>query len=167
MTISLQHNGNPTQSIGCWPSCLRGGMYPMDGLRQCRGFDEDCFCYADRVDLGFRLRLLGHRAWYVPDAVVWQMCSATVIDGQHSDFATCYGRRNEVWVVVKNMPGAFFLCLLPLHFVFNIFSLLWLMVRRQGRIGLRAKWDALQELSAEWKKRSDINKCRRALLISV
>ena len=34
------------------------------------GFDEDFFCYAEDVDLGFRLRLAGHRSIQLANAVV-------------------------------------------------------------------------------------------------
>jgi GT2 family glycosyltransferase len=75
--------------------CAAAAMYRTDVLRECSGFDEDFFCYAEDVDLGFRMRLLGHRAWYVPEAVVHHKGSATV-GGRHSDFAAYHGHRNLV-----------------------------------------------------------------------
>src|ERR1043166_4563685 len=48
--------------------CAAAAMYRRDAFEQANGFDEDFFCYAEDVDLGFRLRLVGHRALYVPDA---------------------------------------------------------------------------------------------------
>lgn len=40
-------------------------------------FDDDFFSYLEDVDLGFRLRLAGHKAMYVPEAVVRPVGSAT------------------------------------------------------------------------------------------
>jgi len=34
-------------------------------------FDEDFFAYKEDVDLGWRLRLYGWRAWYAPQALAW------------------------------------------------------------------------------------------------
>ena len=41
------------------------------------GFDERYFCYAEDVDLGFRLQLMGRTCRYVPDAVAYHLGSAT------------------------------------------------------------------------------------------
>jgi GT2 family glycosyltransferase len=141
--------------------CAAAAMYRLDGLQQCGGFDEDFFCYAEDVDLGFRLRLAGHQAWYVPNAVVQHVGSA-VVGGQHSNFATYHGHRNLVWVFVKNMPGWLFWAFLPLHVALNVASLLWLTWRLQGKIALRAKRDALAGLPLMWRKRRLIAKYRRA-----
>ncbi|MCR4305426.1 MAG: hypothetical protein NUV63_14590 [Gallionella sp.] len=47
------------------------------------------------VDLGFRLRLMGHRCLLVPRAVVCHIGSATT-GGKKSDFAIYHGHRNLV-----------------------------------------------------------------------
>lgn len=141
--------------------CAAAAMYRMDVLRQCGGFDEDFFCYAEDVDLGFRLRLNGYRAWYVPEAVVLHMGSAST-GGQHGDFATYHGHRNMVWVFCKNMPGALFWLLLPLHLALNALSIVWLARRRQAGLAWRAKRDAVVHLPAMWRKRKDIARMRHA-----
>lgn len=141
--------------------CAAAALYRTAVLRACGAFDEDFFCYAEDVDLGFRLRLIGGQAWYVPDAIVEHMGSATT-GGQHSDFATYHGHRNLVWVFVKNMPGGLFWMLLPLHVALNALSLLWLALRGQGRVGWRAKRDALKALPAMWGKRRLVARGRRA-----
>ncbi|WP_200932147.1 glycosyltransferase family 2 protein [Pseudorhodoferax sp. Leaf265] len=140
--------------------CAAAAMYRLDAVRQCGGFDEDFFCYAEDVDLGFRLRLAGHSSWYVPDAVVWHMGSATV-GGQHSDFATYYGHRNLVWVFVKNMPGPLFWPLLPIHVCMNVASFFRLSRRGQASVGWRAKRDALRGLPAMWRHRTLIQRAAR------
>src|SRR6185437_4766525 len=66
--------------------CAAAALYRRQALVDAGGFDEDYFCYVEDVDLGFRLRLAGHKAIYVPDAVVHHVGSGTT-GGQHSDFA--------------------------------------------------------------------------------
>ena len=63
------------------------------------------------VDLGFRLRLRGHRCLYVPEAVARHVGSGTTARG--SDFATYHGHRNLVWTFFKDMPAPLLLRALP------------------------------------------------------
>lgn len=141
--------------------CAGAALYRTDALVNVGGFDEDYFCYVEDVDLGFRLRLAGYGAMYVPDAVVHHVGSATT-GGQHSDFAVYHGHRNLVWTFVKNMPGVLFWLLLPLHVALNLVSVLWFSLRGQGAVILRAKRDAMLGLPKMWRKRQQIQKARVA-----
>ncbi len=42
-------------------SSCASALYRREALQSVGGFDEDFFCYAEDVDLGFRLRLKGYR----------------------------------------------------------------------------------------------------------
>lgn len=139
--------------------CAAAAMYRRQALVDADGFDDDFFCYVEDVDLGFRLRLAGHKAMYVPDAVVRHVGSATT-GGQHSDFAIYHGHRNLVWTFVKNMPGVLFWLLLPLHVLLNMASVIWFAMRGRGGVILRAKRDALLGLPKMWRKRQCIQKAR-------
>lgn len=141
--------------------CAAAALYRRQALVDVGGFDENYFCYVEDVDLGFRLRLAGHKAMYVPDAVVHHVGSATT-GGQHSDFSVYHGHRNLVWTFVKNMPGTLFWLLLPLHLMMNVLMVVWFMVRGQGRVVLRAKWDAIKGLPKVWAKRRQIQARRVA-----
>jgi GT2 family glycosyltransferase len=141
--------------------CAAAALYRRDALESVGGFDEDFFCYFEDVDLGFRLRLAGHRCLLVPDAVAYHVGSATT-GGQHSDFAIYHGHRNLVWTYVKNMPGALFWLLLPTHIALNLVTIVWFSIRGKGRVILRAKYDALCGIPYMWKKRRDIQKNRKA-----
>lgn len=141
--------------------CAGAALYRRDVLNKVGGFDEDFFCYMEDVDLGFRIRLAGYRAMYVPDAVVQHVGSATT-GGQRSDFSVYHGHRNLVWTFVKNMPGSLFWLLLPLHLLLNVVSIPWLALRGQGRVILRAKRDAILGLPKMWRKRQQIQKARVA-----
>lgn len=141
--------------------CAAAALYRRDALEAVGGFDEDFFCYFDDVDLGFRLRLAGHRCLLVPDAVAYHVGSAST-GGQHSDFAIYHGHRNLVWTYVKNMPGILFWILLPIHLALNFIAVIYFVMRGQGKIILRAKWDALCGISRMWKKRRDIQRNRSA-----
>jgi GT2 family glycosyltransferase len=146
--------------------CAAAALYRRQALLDCGGFDEDFFCYLEDVDLGFRLRLAGNKAMYIPSAVVHHVGSATT-GGQHGDFAFYHGHRNLVWTFVKNMPGILFFLLLPLHLLLNVTSIFWFGLHGRGRVIWRAKRDALLGLPKMWRKRQAIQKYRVASIRDV
>lgn len=141
--------------------CAASAMYRRQAMADAGGFDEDFFCYVEDVDLGFRMRLTGKTAMYVPDAVVHHVGSATT-GGQHSDFSVYHGHRNLVWTFVKDMPGLLFWALLPVHVLLNLVTVFHFILRGQGKVILRAKLDAIKGLPKVWRKRRAIQAKRVA-----
>ena len=140
--------------------CAAAALYRRDVFLALGGFDEDYFCYVEDVDLGFRLRLAGHRALYVPGAVAHHRGGA--LAGVRSDFAIYHGHRNLEWTFVKNVPGAWFWLLLPLHALASLGTVLIYALLGHGRVVLRAKRDALGAWSAVWRKRQAVQRARVA-----
>lgn len=134
-------------------------LYRRSAFLEVGGFDESYFCYFEDVDLGFRLRLAGYGCHYAPDAIVRHIGSA--ITGRGSAFSRYYGHRNLVWTWWKNMPGPLFWLYLPQHLALNLGSIAWFMLRGQGAILLRAKWDALRGLPRCWHQRQHIQARRQ------
>ena len=145
--------------------CAAAALYRRDEFLAAGGFDERFFCYAEDVDLAFRLRLRGHRALQVADAVVRHAGSA--ITGRGSDFALFHGWRNRSWVFVKNMPGPLFWPLLPLHLA-ALASLLLLGLRPGSRERPAPCWRglaaAITGLGPIWRSRRQILRQRHASL---
>jgi GT2 family glycosyltransferase len=141
--------------------CSAAALYRKDAIISVGGFDEDFFCYVEDVDLGFRLRLMGHRCLLVPGAVVHHIGSATT-GGQRSDFSVYHGHRNLVWTFVKNMPGILFWLCLPYHLALNVATLIWYGFQGRWRLILRAKVDAIKGLPKMWGKRREIQARRVA-----
>jgi len=139
--------------------CAAAAMYRTRDVLDVGAFDEDFFCYAEDVDLGFRLRLAGHRCMYVPDAIVEHIGSG--ITGVRSNFSLYHGHRNLVWTYVKNMPSWLFWVYLPYHLLLNLYSLFIFTVRGQPVPLWRAKRDALRGLPRVWRKRRVIQAGRR------
>ena len=134
--------------------CAAAALYRTRDIRDAGGFDEDFFCYVEDIDLGFRLRLYGHRCLYVPAAVVEHVGSG--ITGTRSEFQLYHGHRNLVWTYLKNMPAALFWFYLPYHLVLNVYSLIAFAFRSQGGPLWRAKRDAVKGLWRFWGKRREI-----------
>ena len=146
--------------------CAAAALYRRQALVDAGGFDEDFFCYVEDVDLGFRLRLAGHKAMYVPDAVVHHVGSATT-GGSRSDFSIYHGHRNLVWCFVKNMPGFLFWLLLPAHVLLNVVTVIWFVMRGHSKVIFRAKRDALLGLPKMWQKRKQIQANRVASIADI
>lgn len=140
--------------------CAAAALYRTRDVVEAGAFDEDFFCYTEDVDLGFRLRLLGHRCLYVPTAVVEHVGSG--ITGVRSDFQLYHGHRNLAWTYLKNMPGWLFWLYLPHHLILNIWSLITFSLRGQGGSLWRAKRDAVKGLGRFWTKRRQIQMRRVA-----
>jgi GT2 family glycosyltransferase len=138
-------------------ACAAAALYRRQAVLDVGGFDEDYFCYGEDVDLGYRLRLVGHTARYVPGAVVEHVGGGSGAGGR----ATYYGHRNLVWTVVKNTPGALVYPALLAHFLQSILTGLILGYRGRGRAFARGKWDAAQGLGRCWQKRQGVQASRR------
>lgn len=139
--------------------CAGAALYRASALIEVGGFDEDFFCYMEDVDLGFRLRLLGYRCVYVPQAVVRHVGSA--ITGESSPFTLYHGHRNLVWVFLKNMPLLLLIVYGPLHVMLNVASIVIGLMRGQLSVMVRAKMHALRGVSAVLRKRREIQVRRR------
>ena len=142
--------------------CAAAALYRRGALEDTGGFDETYFCYLEDVDLGFRLRLRGHRSLYVPEALVHHVGSGTT--GRGSDFSTYHGHRNLVWTFVKDMPAPLLALYLPQHLLLSLASVAWFAAKGRGRVILRAKWDALRGLKAALAGRKRAQSGRRVSL---
>jgi GT2 family glycosyltransferase len=152
-------SGPPLPPVEVFGPCAAAAFYRREDLLAAEGFDEHFFCYHEDVDLAFRLRLLGQRCLFVPEALVEHVGSGS--HGSVSDFVRYHSHRNLVWTFVKNMPGVLFYLFLPAHLLLNLGSLLALACRGQGAVLLRAKRDALRALGRVWGQRRSIQKNRR------
>ena len=97
--------------------CAAAALYPRQAFLDVGGFDEDFFSYYEDVVLGFRLRLHGLKAYYLPSAVVHHVGSAST--GKMSDFSVYHAHRNLLWIYLKNMPSLLLWLTLPLHILIS------------------------------------------------
>jgi len=138
--------------------CAAAAICRRDVFLKIGGFDESLFCYGEDIDLGFRLRLLGYRSLYAPNAVAYHVGSG--ITGRHSEFTVYHGHRNLVWIYFKDMPWPLLWLYLPQHLLLNLVTIIWFALRGQGRAILRAKRDALMGLPRVLRQRRLIQKRR-------
>lgn len=149
----------------CFSPCAAAALYKRRILVDVGGFDEGFFCYFEDIDLGFRLRLLGHRCAYIPNAIVYHAGSATT--GKQSAFSVYYGHRNLIWTYFKNMPSFLFWGLLPCHIFVNFVAIGVVSIRGQGITILKAKIDAIRGMNGILRKRKAIQKSKRIPTIGI
>lgn len=152
--LPISKNGLEQKEI--FSPCAAAALYSRDAFLKAGGFDEDYFSYFEDVDLGFRLRLLGEKCLYVPEAVVYHVGSAST--GKRSDFSVYYGYRNMIWTFFKNMPTPLFWLFLPLHIISVIFFIFYFSLRGQGKVILKAVFDAIRGLPKVLQKRKIVQK---------
>jgi GT2 family glycosyltransferase len=133
--------------------CAAASLISRDAFLEVGGFDEHFYCYNEDVDLSFRLRLIGCRCIYVPDAVVEHVGSGTT--SRYSDFAVYHGQRNLVWSYFRNMPGVWFWVYLPQHILFSVVALIWFSLKGKAVPVFKARWDALKGLPRVLKLRKE------------
>ncbi len=138
--------------------CAAASLISREVFIEAEGFDEHFYCYNEDVDLSFRLRLIGHRCIYVPDAVVEHVGSGTT--SRYSDFAVYHGQRNLVWSYFRNMPGVWFWVYLPQHILFSVVALIWFSLRGKAAAVFKARWDALKGLPRVLKLRKQTQRNR-------
>lgn len=131
--------------------CAAAAMYRRQTFLDLNGFDEDLFCYFEDVDLSFRINLAGYTCRYVSGAVVRHVGYGST--ARHSEFSLYHGHRNMVWCFLANMPLVPLIIFLPLHILFNLFSILYMMRLGHGRVLIKSKYHALLGMKKYLKKR--------------
>jgi len=141
-------------SASCGAALFRAAAFADVGP-----FDGDLFAYYEDVDWGFRARLLGYTARYVPGAVAYHMGSATM-NATPGRWAHIFPR-NQIYVVVKNLPGRLLMGFLPRIVVSE---LVWLRTDARagaGRRHLKGWLQAVGMLPLALRKRRAIQAGRR------
>ncbi len=107
-------------------ACGGGAIYRRKILDEIGWFDEFHFAYLEDIDIGYRARIMGYRNVYCPDAVIYHLGSG-VSGSRYNDFKVRLSARNNMYIVMKNMPSLQILINLPfLLFGFGIKALFFI-----------------------------------------
>ena len=143
----------------CFSPCGASAMIRKDIFLEAGGFDESYFCYCEDVDLGYRLRLMGERCVFVPDAIIGHHGSA--ISGRLSDFTVRLGTRNRLTTYLKNTPPVLLALSLPGHIVLTLYLYLSAIGKPRARSIRRGLGEAFGRLGETLKARRAIQRRRR------
>ncbi len=144
--------------------CGGCALYTTDLLQQVyqatgEYFDDRFFCYAEDTDLAWRAVLLGYRAAYAEDAVVYHKGSIAS-GGPNSDFVLYHGIRNSLFVLVKDVPLYFLLKNIGWIILLHSAILLRYMVKGKLKVLLNLYRDFMSDILMMRKKRQFIFKSK-------
>lgn len=163
------HYGKPVSDTPpdgeCFAPCAAAAMYRRSTFGALGGFEESFFCYAEDIDLGFRLRLSGGRSVQLAGAHVLHEGSG--VTGKLSPFSIYYGHRNRIWAYYRNAPLILLIATAPLQILANI--ALGFRFAAVGGLGpyLRAMRDGYGGLSKQMAARRRIQKMRRCGVVEI
>ena len=135
-------------------SLYRGELFADVGM-----FDERFFVLLEDVDLGFRARLAGHRAWYCADAVAYHDQGST--QRTVSGMAARQYVRNLPLLLVKDVPARLLWRVVPRFAIVYPMLILNLFRRRQGRAALGGAFAVVPLLPGAVRARRAIQRRRR------
>ncbi len=121
-------------------------------------FDSDFFIYCEDLDLGLRAVSRGWKYAYSRDAVVHHLHSATMKGKK--DMTIRLTHRNNVWVLVKNLPLATLIKKSPWILLAQLVAIASYIPKGKGWLVMKAKFEALSSLKRFIRKRKIIQKKR-------
>jgi GT2 family glycosyltransferase len=137
-----------------------GALYRRAAFELVGPFDRQLGAYYEDVDWGFRARLLGMTARYVPTAVSYHMGSATT--GREPARYASQIVRNQLLVVIKDFPAPLLLRHLPRIVFFELKWLLFDALHGLGRAHLRGLVAAIAMLPRALASRRAVQRARTA-----
>ncbi len=138
-------------------ACAAAVIYKREMLDRIGFLDSDIFFNHEDTDINLRAWLAGWKCLFVPEAVAYHKVSASI--GEFSDQAVYFFSRNNVWVLIKNVPLGILLRHLPQRLLYELSSFAFFcLVKRKWKPFIKGKLDALKEFPLMLKKRKDVQK---------
>ena len=129
-------------------------LFSREVMVKTGGFDEDFFLFVEETDLAYRARLAGYSCRYVPGAIIYHYHGGTM--ERRSEPALYYLHRNAIWYVIKDFPFLTLLFSLPLIAGRNILAIFYYILKGQGVIIMKAKYDAIRGMPRFIRKRKEV-----------
>lgn len=111
-------------------ACAGAAVYSQRFFEITGFFDNDFFAYLEDVDLSFRARRRGLRSYYLAEAAVYHIGSATT-GSKINSFTIKQSTKNSFHVLTKNYPVQLWLRFLPVILVYQFIWFLFTMKKGQ------------------------------------
>lgn len=151
MEKDSEYYSKPRQLFG---ACAGAALYRRDLFTEIGVFDEDFFAYLEDVDLNLRANSRKKKCWYVPDARVYHIGSATT-GSKINAFTVRLSTRNNFCVLTKNYPLPLLFRFAPAICVYQFFWLCFVVKNLQFIAYLKGIVSFLKVFPAMFGKRKD------------
>lgn len=139
--------------------CAGAALYRRELLEETGGFDDGYFYLYEDVDLAWRARLLGWRAWYCPAARVYHVHAGAGTEG--SPMKSYLLARNRIWTLIKDYPGPQWYVRLPLIWLYDLLAVGYSLLRRGDAQTLRGRLAGYAAFPRLWPQRVAIQRRRQ------
>jgi len=136
-------------------ACAGAALYTRDFFDTVGLFDEDFFAYLEDVDLNLRANRFGLRCYYIPQACVYHIGSATT-GSKINTMTISLSTKNNINVLTKNYPASLFLRFFPAICVYQFFWLLFVCKKLKLLSYLKGILSGLLQIPVMACKRKDI-----------
>ena len=130
----------PRQVFG---ACGGAALYRRELFARIGWFDEDFFAYLEDVDLNLRANRAGYRCYYIPQARVYHIGSATT-GSKFNELTIRLSTRNSLYLLAKNYPLSLLLRFAMVIIVYQTCWLLFVLKKGQLRPYVAGIWGAFQ-----------------------
>ena len=111
--------GQFDESVEIFSAKSAGMLMRKESFDKAGGFDPDYFIYVEETDLAWRVWLAGYRVVFAPNSKVFHKfgTSGEILGRERQNFLVrCYGSRNYLATLFKNLGFLNLLKILPVHF---------------------------------------------------
>ncbi len=134
-------------------ACGGAAIYKRSVLQKLGLFDELHFAYLEDIDVGYRAQLYGYRNRYCPKAIVYHAGSASS-GSRYNAFKVDLSSRNNVYLILKNMPPLQLLLNLPFLLAGFLIKTLFFIKKGFGGTYIKGLWKGIRlGLSEEGRKK--------------
>lgn len=131
-------------------------------FKEAGGFDADFFAHMEEIDLCWRLRLMGHSLFCIPESKIYHVGGGTL--NKLNPRKTYLNFRNNLSLLVKNLPLLQLFWKLPFKFFLDWTATLKFILDGSAAHGLaviRSQFDFLLFTPKNLKKRRQIAKLKK------
>lgn len=158
--------GQFDEAVEIFSAKSAGMLMRKEAFDKAGGFDPDYFIYVEETDLAWRVWLAGYRVVFAPNSKVFHKFGASgeILGRERQNFLLrCYGSRNYLATLFKNLDFLNLLKILPVHFFLWVGIASLLVLRGDfgsGRAVFRGLADFASRLRSLYKKRGRIQRER-------
>lgn len=124
-------------------ACAGAAIYRRAVFDEIGLFDEVHFAYLEDIDVSYRAKIAGYRNYYIPEAVMKHVGSATS-GSVYNEFKTRYSSRNSIYLVYKNMPWLQIILNLPFLAAGFFVKMLFFIKKGYGKEYITGLWKGIR-----------------------